>query len=297
MSDDDDDDLDAFFDEVEEVAEEAKKEEAHQVDTNEPAADADAATDAATDATTDATETTQEDRDRPSKKARLDPAPVHVAEVPSSRGRGTVVVSKKAATATISAPPIRNITAAAATTTKARDEIYQITVPERSLNPSIPPPPPLPPLPGPNTALPNYHPSYTNTNTNNDNANANVNAKPAVRMAAGKQWVDNTLADFPENDYRLFVGNLDKIITEAKLAEAFQLKYPSFAMSKIIYDKMGVSKGYGFVSVMDPKDCAKAIREMDQSWLGSRPIKVKRSDWKERDLREVRKDKKKKGRR
>jgi RNA recognition motif-containing protein len=58
-------------------------------------------------------------------------------------------------------------------------------------------------------------------------------------------------------------------------------------MARIIYDKPkvvkpgmneeGISRGYGFVSVLDPKDCARAIREMDQSWLGSRPIKVKRS--------------------
>mmetsp|Transcript_8109 Transcript_8109/g.11930 ORF Transcript_8109/g.11930 Transcript_8109/m.11930 type:complete len:91 (-) Transcript_8109:176-448(-) len=90
-------------------------------------------------------------------------------------------------------------------------------------------------------------------------------------------------------------------MSDAKFAEAFQTRYPSFVMSRIIYDKStGVSKGFGFVSVMDPKDCAKAIREMDQSWLGARPIKVKRSDWKERDVKEIRKQGKrgrKKGRR
>ena len=111
-----------------------------------------------------------------------------------------------------------------------------------------------------------------------------------MRIAAGKTWVDAKLSEFPENDYRLFVGNLDKVITEQKLAEAFQSKYPSFVMCRIVNDKTtGLSKGYGFVSLMDPKDCARAIREMDQSWLGSRPIKVKRSDWKERDLKQVQK--------
>jgi RNA recognition motif-containing protein len=51
----------------------------------------------------------------------------------------------------------------------------------------------------------------------------------------------------------------------------------------------GISRGYGFVSVLDPKDCARAIREMDQSWLGSRPIKVKRSEWRDREWKEVKK--------
>jgi hypothetical protein len=46
---------------------------------------------------------------------------------------------------------------------------------------------------------------------------------------------------------------------------------------------------------MDPKDCARAIREMDQSWLGSRPIKVKRSEWREREWKEVKKKEKGRG--
>ena len=63
-------------------------------------------------------------------------------------------------------------------------------------------------------------------------------------------------------------------------------------MARICYNKHdGKSRGYGFVSLMDAKDCVKAVREMDQSWLGSRPIKVKRSEWKERDQKEVHKKK------
>ena len=61
-------------------------------------------------------------------------------------------------------------------------------------------------------------------------------------------------------------------------------------MARIMYNKTdGKSRGYGFVSLMDAKDCAKAIREMDQSWLGSRPIKVKLSEWKDREWKEVKK--------
>ena len=68
-------------------------------------------------------------------------------------------------------------------------------------------------------------------------------------------------------------------------------------MAKIMYNKTdGKSRGYGFVSVLDPKDCAKAIREMNQSWLGSRPIQVKRSEWKDREWKEVQKRKRKDGR-
>jgi len=110
------------------------------------------------------------------------------------------------------------------------------------------------------------------------------------RVAAGQVWEDPSLADFPENDFRCFVGNLGKDISDAKLAEAFSGKYPSFVMARVIFDKATkTSKGYGFVSFMDPTDCARAIREMDKSWIGSRPIQVKLSDWKSRDLKHVRK--------
>ena len=124
---------------------------------------------------------------------------------------------------------------------------------------------------------------------------SNSSTKPAIRTAAGKTWIDPTLSQFPENDYRLFIGNLAKEVNDTKLAEAFSSKYPSFAIARVCYDANKVSKGFGFVSLMDPMDCARAIREMDQSWLGSRPIKVKKSDWKERDLKEKQKQERKKG--
>ena len=107
-------------------------------------------------------------------------------------------------------------------------------------------------------------------------------------MAAGKVWTDSNLAEFPANDFRIFVGNLDSAISETQLYDHFN-KYDSIAMAKIVKDGQGSSKGYGFVSFMSPLCCAKAIREMDQTWLGSRPIRVKRSDWKDRNANQVKK--------
>jgi hypothetical protein len=31
-------------------------------------------------------------------------------------------------------------------------------------------------------------------------------------------------------------------------------------------------------------ECARAIREQDQTWLGGRPIRIKRSHWKDREV-------------
>jgi len=48
------------------------------------------------------------------------------------------------------------------------------------------------------------------------------------RMAAGETWEDKKLTEWPENDFRLFVGHLAKDTTTAMLAKAFS-QYPSFA--------------------------------------------------------------------
>lgn len=94
--------------------------------------------------------------------------------------------------------------------------------------------------------------------------------KKHFRSAGGDVWLDNTLDEWPENDFRAFVGNLGKEITTEMLAKTFS-HYKSFAKAKVIIGKPDVKeKGYGFVSFMDPMDCAKAIREMNDKFLGSR---------------------------
>ena len=184
--------------------------------------------------------------------------------------------------------PIRpmGVVVAAASSAPAAQVSFDITttivggVPSNNVTKAIapsslaPPPPPPPPPPG---SLPNV----------------NKTQKPHVRTAAGHTWIDPTLNEWPENDFRIFVGNLDKSVTDQQLYDHF-VKYPSLAKAKVVRDPKGASKGYGFVSLLKPLECAKAIREMDQTWLSSRPIRTKRSDWKERELKTV-KQKRRKG--
>lgn len=128
------------------------------------------------------------------------------------------------------------------------------------------------------------------SNKNNNNKN-----KPVVRMAAGQSWVDSSLSEWPANDYRIFVGNLGADVSDDMFYEYFKSRYPSVAMSKIVRDtkKDNQSKGYGFVSFLQPLECAKAMREQDQAWIGSRPVRVKRSDWQDRNRNTVQKKQKK----
>eukprot|EP00580_Thalassiosira_gravida_P003525 CAMPEP_0201621864 /NCGR_PEP_ID=MMETSP0492-20130828/47105_1 /ASSEMBLY_ACC=CAM_ASM_000837 /TAXON_ID=420259 /ORGANISM="Thalassiosira gravida, Strain GMp14c1" /LENGTH=280 /DNA_ID=CAMNT_0048091429 /DNA_START=34 /DNA_END=876 /DNA_ORIENTATION=- len=264
-----DDDLDAFFDDVDnavkEVQETAEDQSAEEV-------------------VTAAEETSAAEAElRPAKRTKLSTVSVASSAPVKAVVASSVPVISIAPPLPAGPPPSVAVTSAS------------VAYSSGSNNNAIPIPPPPPPPPPSNS---NYHAASSTAqhNTNHppppppppNNPNNN-NAKPNVRSAAGQTWSDPTLAQWPPNDFRLFVGNLAKDLKQHHLEQHFG-KYPSFAMARIMYNKIdGKSRGYGFVSVLDPKDCAKAIREMDQSWLGSRPIKVKLSEWKDREWKEVKK--------
>jgi hypothetical protein len=118
--------------------------------------------------------------------------------------------------------------------------------------------------------------------------------KKRLRAGAGKVWEDPSLDDWPDNDYRLFCGDLGNEVNENTLAKAFA-RYPTFAKAKVIREKRtGKTKGFGFVSFTDPFDCATALKEMNGKYVGNRPIKLRKSSWAQRELDVVRKKKGKK---
>lgn len=111
-----------------------------------------------------------------------------------------------------------------------------------------------------------------------------------MRAAGGTTWEDPTLAEWDPNDYRVFCGDLGNDVTDELLTTTFQ-KYPSFVKAKVVRDKRtGKSKGFGFISFKDPLDYAQAIKEWDGKFLGCRPIKLRKSNWKDRAL-DIRKTK------
>ncbi|KAJ8610293.1 hypothetical protein CTAYLR_009065 [Chrysophaeum taylorii] len=119
-------------------------------------------------------------------------------------------------------------------------------------------------------------------------------SKTAIRRAAGVTWRDDSLDQWPEGDFRLFVGNIGNEVTDELLSHAFG-RYPSLVRAKVIRQKhTNKTKGYAFVSFMDPFDCAKALREMNGKYIGNRPCKLMKSNWKDRMLKEVEKKDKKK---
>ena len=57
-----------------------------------------------------------------------------------------------------------------------------------------------------------------------------------LRKAAGVIWEDSTLDEWPDNDYRIFCGDLGNEVSDQILANAFS-KYQSLKKAKVIRDK------------------------------------------------------------
>ncbi|GLI64078.1 hypothetical protein VaNZ11_007245 [Volvox africanus] len=111
--------------------------------------------------------------------------------------------------------------------------------------------------------------------------------KVLLREAGGQKWVDPSLNEWPDNDFRIFVGDLGNEVTDDLLAKSFS-KYSSFTKAKVVRDqRTKKSKGYGFVSFLDGNDFAKALREMNGKYIGNRPCKLSKSSWEERTIRKV----------
>ena len=103
-------------------------------------------------------------------------------------------------------------------------------------------------------------------------------------MMGGVAWYDPKLAEWPENDFRVFVGDIGTDVDDAVLAAAFK-HYASFAMARVVRDRRtgtGKNRGYGFVSFLDPADGVQALREMQGKHIGQRPVRLRKSTWEER---------------
>lgn len=87
--------------------------------------------------------------------------------------------------------------------------------------------------------------------------------KKTVRTAGGQVWEDASLADWPDDDFRIFCGDLGNDVNDELLIRTFN-KYPSFQRAKVLRDKRtGKSRGFGFISYKEPQDFIRAMKEMD----------------------------------
>ncbi|KAJ2385804.1 RNA-binding protein 42, partial [Coemansia sp. RSA 2611] len=124
-----------------------------------------------------------------------------------------------------------------------------------------------------------------------DNSGKGKHAKKRriVRMAGGQVWEDSTLDEWPTDDYRLFVGDLGPEVTTELLEQVFG-KFRTMQRALVVVDKKtGKSRGYGFLSFADPDEFLAAWKQFNGKYVGSRPISLRKSSWKDRnvDIRKV----------
>lgn len=101
--------------------------------------------------------------------------------------------------------------------------------------------------------------------------------KTVVREGGGKTWEDPTLLEWDPHHPRLFIGNLAGEVTDESLHKAFS-KYPSLVKARVVRDKKSTkSKSYGFVSFSDTDDYFRAFKEMNNKYIGSHPVTIKRA--------------------
>ena len=113
--------------------------------------------------------------------------------------------------------------------------------------------------------------------------------KKLLRAAAGQVWYDDSMEEWDGEDYRIFCGDLGNEVNDEILYRAFS-QFKSLQKVRVIRDKRShKSKGYGFVSFKDPKDFLSALKDVNGKYIGNRPVKLRKSVWKERTLDVVRK--------
>lgn len=71
----------------------------------------------------------------------------------------------------------------------------------------------------------------------------------------------------------LYVKNLDDDMDDEKLRTEFEA-FGAITSCKVMRDDKGVSKGFGFVCFSSPDEATKAVAEMNNKMLGSKPLYV-----------------------
>jgi polyadenylate-binding protein len=78
----------------------------------------------------------------------------------------------------------------------------------------------------------------------------------------------------------LYVKNLDEDVDEPKLRDLFT-PFGEISSCVIMKDDKGVSRGFGFVCFANPDDANKALNELNNKVVGSKPLYVNRAQRKE----------------
>lgn len=122
-------------------------------------------------------------------------------------------------------------------------------------------------------------------NTDKKDSHPDSESKKILRAAGGVIWEDPSLAEWDPKEFRIFVGDLGRDVSDELLFSTFHDQFPSTKKAKVVRDKhTGRSKGFGFVAISDEGEFKMAMRSMHGKYIGSRPVKLKKSNWSDRNV-------------
>ncbi|CAE6529963.1 unnamed protein product [Rhizoctonia solani] len=99
--------------------------------------------------------------------------------------------------------------------------------------------------------------------------------KKAERLSELARSHEEAVREY-QNKYagiNLYVKNLDDDMDDDKLRAKFEA-FGTIASCKVIYNEHSISKGLGFVCFSTPDEATKAVAEMNNKMIGSRPLHV-----------------------
>jgi len=71
----------------------------------------------------------------------------------------------------------------------------------------------------------------------------------------------------------LYIKNLEDDVDDEKLRAEFE-PFGTITSCKVMHDEKGTSKGFGFVCFSSPEEASKAVAEMNNKMIGSKPLYV-----------------------
>jgi polyadenylate-binding protein len=71
----------------------------------------------------------------------------------------------------------------------------------------------------------------------------------------------------------LYIKNLEDDVEDEKLRAEFE-PFGTITSCKVMHDEKGTSKGFGFVCFSSPEEASKAVAEMNNKMIGSKPLYV-----------------------
>lgn len=104
---------------------------------------------------------------------------------------------------------------------------------------------------------------------------------PNLLRRGPKRQDKKTKAPYPNrkkdaDSFQLFVGNLSADVTDDKLKEVFS-QYKSLVQAFVARDQKEKPRGFGFVGFTSPEDYFNAFREMNNKYIGSKPVQLKKA--------------------